>query len=161
MRVLIADDEKAVSGILADVVRSYGHEVVGVVGCGLDAIRSYRRYKPDVVLMDLMMAKYNGATATRMILGSYPSARIILVSGHLRQDDFRTADCGAVATLPKPFLSERLNELLNKLQEESEKCEAQKARQSSGTEMADRQPVTEEVVPGVGPCVIEEVNAAL
>src|SRR6266481_1742017 len=68
VRVLIADDEKAFTTVLADLVRSSGHEVVDVVHSGLDAIRSYRQHKPDVVLMDFAMARLNGLTACRNIL---------------------------------------------------------------------------------------------
>jgi CheY-like chemotaxis protein len=49
--------------VLADLVRSCGHEVVSVVHSGLDAIRSYRQYRPDLALMDFAMAKLNGLTA--------------------------------------------------------------------------------------------------
>ena len=113
MRVLIADDEKHVSAILAELVESYGHEVVGVVGSGLDAVRAYARLRPDVVLMDLMMARFNGATATRLIRSQDPAARIILVSGRPQEARDASRHCGAVATLQKPFRGERLNELLN------------------------------------------------
>ncbi len=42
---------------------SCGHEVLGVVHSGLDAIRAYRQQKQDVVLMDFAMARLNGLTA--------------------------------------------------------------------------------------------------
>ena len=81
MRVLIADDEKAFSGVLADLVRSCGHEVVGIVHSGLDAIRSYRQHKPDVVLMDFAMAHLNGLTACRNILSEDPEGGISFSRG--------------------------------------------------------------------------------
>ena len=69
VRVLIADDEKAFSTVLADLVRSCGHEVVTVVHSGLDAIRAYRQHRPDVVLMDFAMARLNGLTGARIWCG--------------------------------------------------------------------------------------------
>ncbi|MBA2436286.1 MAG: response regulator [Chthoniobacterales bacterium] len=59
--------------MLAELVRSCGHEVVAVVHSGLDAIRAYRQQKPDVVLMDFAMAHLNGLTACRNILSEDPS----------------------------------------------------------------------------------------
>ena len=75
MRVLIADDQKSVGTSLAELVRLCKHEVVEVVGSGLEAIQAYGRHHPDVVLMDYHMPKLNGATACRNIMAKYPNAR--------------------------------------------------------------------------------------
>jgi two-component system, chemotaxis family, chemotaxis protein CheY len=99
MRVLIADDQKSVGTSLADMVRHCQHEVVEVVGSGLEAIQAYGRHKPDVVLMDYQMPKLNGATACRNIMAKYPEARVILVSGVPRE----IGGSGAVAVLLKPI----------------------------------------------------------
>ena len=111
MRVLIADDQKSVGTSLAELVTCCDHEVVGVVGSGLEAIQAYTRHHPDVVLMDYWMPKLNGVTACRNILAKNPAARIILVSGWLPSDE--TNDSGAVAILAKPVRLERLEETLN------------------------------------------------
>ena len=95
MRVLIADDQKSVGTSLADLVRLCQHEVVEVVGSGLEAIYAYDRHHPDVVLMDYYMPKFNGATACRNIVAKYPTARVILVSGSSQE----IADSGALAVL--------------------------------------------------------------
>ncbi len=72
VRVLIADDEKGTAVPLADMVRACNHEVIGVVGSGLEAIQTFSRLRPDLVLMDYSMPKLNGATACRNILAKYP-----------------------------------------------------------------------------------------
>jgi CheY-like chemotaxis protein len=109
MRVLIADDEKSVGGSLAELVRLCQHEVIEVVGSGLDAIQAYERHRPDVVLMDFQMPKLNGATACRNILAKHPAARIIIVTG--RSPDEIIAS-GAFAVLTKPVRLEQLYEAL-------------------------------------------------
>ena len=103
MRVLIADDEKAFSTVLADLVRSCGHEVVDVVHSGLDAIRSYRRCKPDVVLMDFAMARLNGLTACRNILSEDPSGCILFLSGFGERSELTPESSGALGVLQKPI----------------------------------------------------------
>lgn len=100
MRVLIADDQKSVGTSLAALVSHCKHEVVEVVGSGLEAIQAYTRHNPDVVLMDYWMSKLNGATACRNILAKDPTARVILVSGSAPPKDI--VDSGAVAILSKP-----------------------------------------------------------
>lgn len=112
MRVLIADDEKAFSTVLADLVRSCGHEVVDVVHSGLDAIRSYRRCKPDVVLMDFAMARLNGLTACRNILSEDPQGCILFLSGLSERNELIPKTSGALAVLPKPISRDRLEQIL-------------------------------------------------
>jgi len=111
MRVLIADDQRSVGASLGDLVALCHHEVVDVVGSGLEAIQAYGRLKPDVVLMDYVMAKLNGATACRNILAKDPNARIILVSGMPKVAEL--ADSGAIAVLAKPVALEILEAALN------------------------------------------------
>lgn len=96
---------------LGDLVTLCNHEVVEVVGSGLEAIQAYGRHKPDVVLMDYVMAKLNGATACRNILAKDPDARIILVSGMPKVAEL--ADSGAIAVLSKPVAMEILEAALN------------------------------------------------
>jgi len=113
VRVLIADDEKAFSTLLADMVRSCGHEVVDVVHSGLDAIRSYRQHKPDVVLMDFAMAHLNGLTACRNILSDDPEGCVLFLSGLSERTELTPKSSGALAVLQKPIARARLEQVLN------------------------------------------------
>jgi two-component system chemotaxis response regulator CheY len=80
MRALIADGQKDVGISLAALVERCGHEVLLVVGSGLEAIQAYSRLKPDVVILDYPLPRLNGVTAARMILAKDPAARIIIVA---------------------------------------------------------------------------------
>jgi CheY-like chemotaxis protein len=117
MRVLIADDQKTVGTTLAALVTQCGHDVVEVVGSGLEAIQAYTRHQPDVVLMDYFMPRLNGATACRNILARDPKAKIILVSGAALTPEITAA--GAIAILPKPV---SLDPLYNALYEAGAKA---------------------------------------
>ncbi|MDQ3200506.1 MAG: response regulator [Verrucomicrobiota bacterium] len=111
--MLIADDEKNFSTVLADLVRSCGHEVVGVVHSGLDAIRAYRQQKPDVVLMDFAMARLNGLTACRNILSDDPEGCVLFLSGLSERAELTPESSGAQAVLQKPITRARLEEVLS------------------------------------------------
>jgi len=113
MRVLIADDQKEVAFVLAEMVRGCGHQVVDVAGSGLEAIRAFRRHKPDAVLMDFYMSKLNGLTACRNILSVDPTARIILISGLMPAETLSLSCVGATAFLPKPVSIANLQQLLD------------------------------------------------
>jgi two-component system, chemotaxis family, chemotaxis protein CheY len=106
VRVLIADDQKSVGTTLAALVAKCQHDVVEIVGTGLEAIHAYTRHHPDVVLMDYRMPRLNGATACRNILARDPQARIILVSGSEITKEL--TESGAIAILSKPVRLEQL-----------------------------------------------------
>ncbi|HEY0369192.1 MAG TPA: response regulator transcription factor [Chthoniobacterales bacterium] len=108
MRVLIAEDNRVVAGTLAGLIGASDHQVVEMVGSGLEAIHAYDRLKPDVVVMDYLMAGLNGVTACRNIVAKDPAARVVIVSGALGPQDLAVTRCGACAILQKPI---RLAEL--------------------------------------------------
>lgn len=111
--MLIADDERVFARMLAEMVRTGGHEVVGVVHSGLDAIRAYRRYKPQIVLMDFAMERLNGLTACRNILSDDPAGRILFLSGASEHLDLAPQSSGALAVLQKPIGYAMLEQVLN------------------------------------------------
>ena len=115
MRVLIADDERVFATALASLLQTCHHEVVDVVFSGLDAIRSYHRTRPDVVLLDYNMAKLNGLTACRNILSSDPDGRIVFLTGVGEAADLAPHASGAVGFLQKPVKVEQLQEMLGKV----------------------------------------------
>jgi len=110
MRILIADDQRSFGTTLAEMVRFCGHEVVGVVGSGLEAIQSYSLHKPDLVLMDHWMPRLNGVTASRHIIAKNPAARVVLLSAWSPLDG--ADESGAICFLPKPVDMERLSATL-------------------------------------------------
>lgn len=110
MRILIADDQRNVGTTLAALVAHCQHEVVEVVGSGLEAIQAYDRHKPDVVLMDYFMTKLNGATACRHIVSRDPAARVILISAWSPPTNPR--ESGAMAILSKPVDLPHLEKVL-------------------------------------------------
>lgn len=110
--MLIAEDNRSVASTLAGMLGAFHHEVVAIVGSGIDAIQAYERLKPDVVVMDYLMGGLNGLTACRNILAKHPAARIVLVSGALGPEDLSWARCGAAAILQKPVTLEDLQAVL-------------------------------------------------
>ena len=49
---------------------------------GSEALGAYKLYKPDWVLMDIVMKKMDGLTATKQILNSFPDAKVIIVTDY-------------------------------------------------------------------------------
>jgi CheY-like chemotaxis protein len=106
MRVLIADSQKDLEGRLTELVKKCGHEVLLVVGSGLDVIQAHARLKPDVILMEYSLPRFNGAIASRLILAKDPEVKIIIFSATTPPDKLR--DAGVVAILRKPVELDKL-----------------------------------------------------
>lgn len=116
MRVLIADDDRDLVEAIAEFVRECGHEVCATVtGGGLAVIQSFARYLPDVVILDIMMPRFNGITTCHALLSRKPDTKVIFMSGKVESDHPFVMSCGAVAYLHKPILLEDLREVLGAL----------------------------------------------
>ena len=67
MRVLIVDDESLIRMDLRDIIESCGHEVVAEGTNGVEALALCKKYKPDIILMDVKMPELDGIEAARQI----------------------------------------------------------------------------------------------
>lgn len=113
MRVLIADDDRDLVDAIAEFVRECGHEVCATVtGGGLAVIQNFARYLPDVVILDIMMPRFNGLTTCHALLSRKPDTQVIFMSGKVESDHPFVMSCGAVAYLNKPILFEDLRDVL-------------------------------------------------
>jgi DNA-binding NarL/FixJ family response regulator len=80
-RVLIADDQSMVRRGFRMILDSEpGIEVVAEAADGEQAIAAWRRFAPDVVLMDVRMPGIDGLEATRAILADDTATRIIILT---------------------------------------------------------------------------------
>jgi DNA-binding NarL/FixJ family response regulator len=81
IRVMIADDHPLLrSGIAAVLSADPKFSVVAEAGDGDGAIEQYKRFRPDITLMDLQMPGRNGIEATTAIRSLNPQARIIILT---------------------------------------------------------------------------------
>lgn len=81
--LLLVDDHTVVrQGLRALLTNQPDFEIVGEAGDGRQAVKAAQEFTPDVVLMDLAMPFVNGLEATRLILKSCPSTRILVLSSY-------------------------------------------------------------------------------
>jgi DNA-binding response OmpR family regulator len=116
MRVLIGDDDRALAATMSTFVEHCGHCVVATITSGgLDVLYAYDRYQPDIVLMDVMMPRFNGFTICHAILSKRPDAKIILMSGRLSAEHPFVLNSGACRFLRKPMRLTKLRETLEEI----------------------------------------------
>ena len=78
---MIADDQELIRESLKIVLSANPDmEVIDTVANGREVIRSVRKEKPDVILMDIRMPEMNGGLCTQIIKENYPQIKIIILT---------------------------------------------------------------------------------
>ena len=81
IRVLIADDQSMVrAGFRMLLAGEQDMEVVAEASNGLEAVAMAARFDPTVILMDIRMPELDGLQATRRILATDNTARILILT---------------------------------------------------------------------------------
>jgi DNA-binding NarL/FixJ family response regulator len=103
IRVLIADDHE----IVREGLRMLFHdepdvEVVAEARSGEEAVEVALTYKPDVVLMDLVMPEGGGVEATRRVRALLPQTQVLVLSSFAGDDQVQEAlRAGAIGYMLK------------------------------------------------------------
>jgi len=114
IRVLLVDDHEMVRiGLAAVLGTEEGIEVVGEAGNGAEALRLAREYKPDVVLMDLVMDGMDGIETTRRLMEELPDSKIIVLTSYLDDDKlYPVIEAGAFSYLLKTSRASEIAEAI-------------------------------------------------
>lgn len=105
LRILLADDSQAVGGLMAEQLRSNGHQV-DCVQSGETAVAAFRENPPELVLMDIEMPGIGGLEAIRRIrrLPSQVRVPIIIITAHTDEENLLSSFmAGADDFLAKPI----------------------------------------------------------
>jgi len=100
--VLVVDDDVALSEMLQIVLRQEGFETVWC-GRGDRALEAFRRRRPDVVLLDIMLPGGDGIDVCRAIRAESGVPIVMLTARSDTQDVVRGLEAGADDYIPKPF----------------------------------------------------------
>lgn len=110
-RILLIDDEPMVVTTLEAILVSAGHDVRSA-NDGRAGIILFDRWKPDVVVTDIIMPDQEGLQTIREIRDRQPATGIVAISGGARlvNVDYLEAALrlGATKVLRKPFGSREL-----------------------------------------------------
>jgi len=110
IRILIADDHPLIcQGLCSLIDQQEDMQAVGEARNGWEAVELFRRYAPDVALMDLRMPEMDGLEALRAIHHESPAARVVMLSAFDTDEEiYRCVQAGARAYLLKSAPKEDL-----------------------------------------------------
>ena len=112
-KALIVDDDQDLVELLADAFSRDGRFDVKTANNGFDAGMLVKEFRPDVVVLDIMLPDINGKEVCQRVRGdkTLEQVKIICISGMVEQDkvaDLRAA--GADDFMQKPFQVDKLLE---------------------------------------------------
>lgn len=104
-KILVVDDATFLRTVLKDILLNQGFaSVVYEASDGLSAVDAYKKFRPDIVTMDVNMPKMDGIQALREIMKIDPRAKVIMVTAveqkYVVQDAMKL---GARDFVVKPF----------------------------------------------------------
>jgi two-component system chemotaxis response regulator CheY len=81
--ILVVDDSKFMRKMLSDILSGEGHRILAEAENGKEAIELYKKLKPDVVTLDIIMPeveKVDAISALKAMMKVNPLARVVMVS---------------------------------------------------------------------------------
>ena len=87
LRAVIADDDPFARRVIKDALTESGVLVIAEARNGREAVEFALYYRPDVVIMDVVMPEPDGIVATRQILKVVPDQLVIVLTGADEEDD--------------------------------------------------------------------------
>ncbi len=127
-RVLLVDDDEELVELITDVLKSDGRFEVRVATNGFAAGMVVKEYRPDIVVLDVMLPDINGRDVCKLIRSdsTLEGVRIICISGMVEQDKVHELKrAGANDFLQKPFdVEDLIDHMCKQLDMETAKAEA-------------------------------------
>lgn len=116
LNILVVDDALIIRRSLKRMLEEFGHNVVKESDDGVMAIEDYKKYKPDLVTMDITMPNMDGIEAVGEIMQIDSNAKIIMVTAHGQEEMVINAiSAGAKGYLLKPITPIKIRKELDKL----------------------------------------------
>ena len=105
-RVLVVDDDEELTELIVDQLEKDGRFEVRSVNNGFDAGMMVKDYRPDLIVLDVMLPDINGKEVCQRVRtdSTMDDVRIICISGMVEQDKIEELKlAGANEFLQKPF----------------------------------------------------------
>jgi DNA-binding response OmpR family regulator len=106
-RLLVVEDDRVINQAVSDRLVAEGYDVVRAYD-GPGAVAAYDEHEPDLVVLDVMLAGYDGLEVCRRIQAGHP-VPVLMLTARVEEADVLTGlDVGADDYLTKPFSMKEL-----------------------------------------------------
>jgi DNA-binding response OmpR family regulator len=126
--ILVVDDERTLRETLAESLEEEGYTVFQAAD-GRQAIESFRKYHPDLILLDLMLPEISGTEVCRIIRSESGVPILMLTAKSAEIDKVVGLELGADDYVTKPFsfreLLARVRALLRRVEAQAQATESE------------------------------------
>jgi excisionase family DNA binding protein len=119
-KVLLVDDDAELVEIMHKFLDDDGRFEVRIASTGFDAGMLVKEYRPDIIVLDVMLPDINGKEVCQRVRAdsTLEDVRILCISGMIEEDKIQDLKLsGADDFLPKPFEAEMLIDRMCRLLE--------------------------------------------
>ena len=115
MRILVIDDDPSVAEMIAEAVRTFGHEALVALD-GAEGHGVLESTAVQGVFLDLVMPGLGGLAVLTRIRSRYPHVPVVILSAHAGDEETREAMAlGASEVIMKPAGLAQFTEVLSRL----------------------------------------------
>lgn len=134
IRILLVDDHIILRmGLTTATSGEPDMEVVADADNGPDAIKAYRKHRPDVVVLDLRMPGMDGVETIRKLRAEFGEARVLIFSNYASGDEvYQAFKAGACGFVVKEMALDRLLEAIRKVHQGEQYVPPEIAQRMSG-----------------------------
>ena len=115
MRILVIDDDPSVAEMIAEAIRTFGHEALVALD-GAEGLLVLESTAVQGVFLDLVMPGLGGLAVLTRIRSRYPHVPVVILSAHAGDEETREAMAlGASEVIMKPAGLAQFTEVLSRL----------------------------------------------
>ena len=116
--IFVVDDAPFMRRALSHILTKDGHKIVGEAENAHDAVVSYKKLRPDLVILDMIIPEIDGVNSLKAIVeivAHDKDAKIITISSIDQQDILMECmQAGAKEYIVKPFQSPRVTDAVRR-----------------------------------------------
>jgi DNA-binding NarL/FixJ family response regulator len=86
LTAIVVDDDRNTVDVFCEYLRMYNVSVIGEGYDGKSAADLYRKARPDIIFLDMLMPGYDGVYAMKKIRKANPKARVVIITADLGKD---------------------------------------------------------------------------
>ncbi len=113
---IVIDDDNDTVEVFSEYLETKNISVIAKGHNGKDALELYKKFKPNIVLMDVMMPDHDGAFGLQEIRKFDPNSKIILVTASVSNHTYeKLIELNASAIVYKPYDINHLLDIIDRV----------------------------------------------